>query len=83
MINYINDKRKAVSGAKNGQIGLVSGLSVTVLAALTPVFDLRDNKSGFLPLSQQKGLSLPRDLIKSELSFDFGVKRRLRLYVGR
>jgi hypothetical protein len=33
MINYTNDKRKAVSGAKNGQIWLVSGLSVTVLAA--------------------------------------------------
>lgn len=33
MINYTNDERKAVSGAKNGQIGLVSGLSATVLAA--------------------------------------------------
>jgi hypothetical protein len=33
MINYTNDEEKVVSGAKNGQIGLVSGLSVTVLAA--------------------------------------------------
>jgi hypothetical protein len=33
MINYTNDKRKAVNGAKNGQIGLVSGLSTTTLAA--------------------------------------------------
>jgi hypothetical protein len=33
MINSPNDERKAVSGAKNGQIGLVSGLSVTALAA--------------------------------------------------
>jgi hypothetical protein len=33
MINYTNDERKAVSGAKNGQIGLISGLSVTALAA--------------------------------------------------
>jgi hypothetical protein len=33
MINYTNDERKAVSGAKNGQIGLVSDLSATALAA--------------------------------------------------
>nr|UWG77737.1 MAG: hypothetical protein [Bacteriophage sp.] len=33
MINYTNDKRKAVSGAKNGQIGLISGLNATALAA--------------------------------------------------
>jgi hypothetical protein len=33
MINYTNNERKAVSGAKNGQIRLVSGLSVTALAA--------------------------------------------------
>jgi hypothetical protein len=33
MINYTNNERKAVSGAKNGQIGLVSSLSVTALAA--------------------------------------------------
>jgi hypothetical protein len=33
MINYTNNERKAVSGAKNGQIGLVSGLNATALAA--------------------------------------------------
>jgi hypothetical protein len=33
MINYTIDKRKAVSGAKNGQIGLISGLNATALAA--------------------------------------------------
>ena len=42
VINYTNNKRKAVRGAKNGQIGLVSGFIITALAAERPFLTLRD-----------------------------------------
>ncbi len=70
-------------GLKMGKSGLLQVCLQLHLQPERPFLTRQGNKSGLLSLSQQKGLSLPRDLTKSELSFDFRLKRRLRLSVGR